>query len=241
MRLFTFRCLLGVGFIAPMNQAVADSKDHSRPDNLSALTAEWWQWALSIPTGVNPLVDTTGSNCMVGQHGGVWFLAGVVFGGTAERTCSVPDDKFLFFPVANGVTFNSPNVCQDSNDISVPTLRQMSAASLAGITRVSAEFDGNSLRNVRRIRSDIFAVSLPEDNIFDNACPSGVPAGVYSPSVDDGFYVLLPPLDPGPHILHFRAVNREPQFTQDVTYHLNIQHVTVTRDRDKDNDGDRDR
>ena len=36
---------------------------------LPALTAEWWQWALSIPASVNPLVDTTGEHCLVGQNG----------------------------------------------------------------------------------------------------------------------------------------------------------------------------
>lgn len=250
MRLFTFLCLLGAGFIAPVNQAVADFNDHSRPDNLSALTAEWWQWAVSIPTSVNPLLDTTGSNCMVGQHGPVWFLAGISGAtGTADRTCSIPDDKFLFFPIANVINFNTPNVCgQDSNDIPVRTLRQLSADFLAGVTAISAELDGRRLRQVRRIRSQVFAVSAPEDNLFQSACgsltpPATLPADVYSPAVDDGFYVLLPPLDSGPHTLHFRAVNPDPKtgFTQDVTYHLDVKQVNVTRDRDKDKDDDRDR
>lgn len=235
--------------------SVADSNDHSRPDNLSALTAEWWQWAVSIPTTVNPLVDTTGSNCMVGQHGPIWFLAGVSSGGAADRTCSIPDDKFLFFPVANIINFNTPNVCgQDSNDIPIQTLRQLSAAFIDVISAASVELDGNPLRGVRRIRSQVFAVSVPEDNLFQAACasltpPSSLPADVYSPAVDDGLYVLLPPLNPGPHTLHFRAMNRDGSFTQDVTYRLNIKQVNVTRDRErgkdrehgKDNDDDHDR
>jgi len=28
---------------------------------------EWWQWLLSIPTAVNPNLDSTGANCGVGQ------------------------------------------------------------------------------------------------------------------------------------------------------------------------------
>jgi hypothetical protein len=223
-----------VGFLTPINQGIADSNDHSRSDNLSALTAEWWQWALSIPTPVNPLLDTTGSNCMVGQHGPVWFLAGVFIGGNGNRTCSIPDDKSLFFPVANNVNINTPNVCgQDSNNIPIRMLRQAPTAAIDGITEASAELDGKPLKNVRRVRSEVFAVSLPEDNIFDAPCsgatPPGVPAGTYSPSVDEGLYVLLPPLDPGPLILHFRAVNPSPTtgFTQDVIYNLDIQHVTV--------------
>ena len=46
------------------------------PGQLPQLTGEWWQWALSIPTSVNPLLDTTGERCMIGQRGSTWFLAG---------------------------------------------------------------------------------------------------------------------------------------------------------------------
>ena len=41
--------------------------------------------------------------------------------------------------------------------------------------------------------------------------------------------MFLPPLDPGAHILHFRAVNPKTGFVQDVIYNLNIEHVTVKR------------
>jgi len=150
----------------------------------------------------------------------------------------------FFFPIANVINFNTPNVCgQDANNIPVRTLRQLSADFLAGVTTVSAELDGRRLGQVRRIRSQVFAVSAPEENIFDTACgTSGLPADVYSAAVDDGFYVLLPPLDSGPHTLHFRALNPDPKagFTQDVTYHLDVKQVNVTRDRGRDRDKDND-
>jgi hypothetical protein len=48
---------------------------------------------------------------VVGQRGPIWFLGGF-FGGTDDkpvtRTCSVPADKVLFFPVANNFSFNTP-------------------------------------------------------------------------------------------------------------------------------------
>lgn len=64
--------------------------------------AAWWQWALSAPTPVNPLVDPVGADCAAGQSGSVWFLAGT-FGGAVTRTCNVPVGRSLFFPVANNV------------------------------------------------------------------------------------------------------------------------------------------
>lgn len=211
----------------------ADSGVHSQ------LSDEWWQWALSIPTPVNPLLDVTGENCMVGQHGPVWFLAGFFSGGTGRRTCSVPDDKSLFFPVANSINFNTPNVCgQDATNVPVRELRQLSASSIAGVTTVSAELDGKRIQHVRRIRSEVFAVALPENNVFDTPCKdlSNVPAGIYSPAVDDGFYVSLDPLEAGSHRLHFHAENPSQGFTQDVTYHLTVVHVAVKHQEEREDD-----
>src|SRR5437867_1446450 len=66
------------------------------------LSSQWWQWALSIPTGENPMLerDTTTERCTVGQRGDVWFLAGIFGVGSATRNCAVPEGTGLFFPVA---------------------------------------------------------------------------------------------------------------------------------------------
>ncbi|HEU5229311.1 MAG TPA: hypothetical protein VFU49_15955, partial [Ktedonobacteraceae bacterium] len=50
----------------------------------------WWQWAFSIPTPVNPLLDTTGAHCSEGQSGPVWFLAGTITSGPVTRHCTIP-------------------------------------------------------------------------------------------------------------------------------------------------------
>ena len=52
-------------------------------------SARWWQWALSIPAAVNPILDATGANCARDQVDDVWFLAGT-FGGTVTRSCTIP-------------------------------------------------------------------------------------------------------------------------------------------------------
>ena len=95
-----------MGLILPVQLALADGG--AAPGPLSELTAEWRQWAYSIPTSQNPQEDATGQYCMVGQRGPVWFLAGVFLGwpGTITRTCTVPEGKALFFPVINQDAFN---------------------------------------------------------------------------------------------------------------------------------------
>jgi hypothetical protein len=209
---------IGLGLMMPLTRAFADSQ----------LSAEWWQWALSIPTSENPQLDTTGENCMVGQRGSVWFLAGTFFGGSATRTCAVPEDKLLFFPVINFVNIDTPNVCgQGPVSFSVKELRASSAAFIDGATNLSVEVDGKPIRNLHRDQSKVFEVALPEENVFDAPCTGlgNVPAGIYSPAVDDGFYVQLNPLKVGDHTLHFHAEN--PGFVEDVTYDLTVVPVLL--------------
>ena len=57
----------------------------AQPPKVRELSAEWWQWALSIPSTHNPLLDPSGQDCMVGQRGDTWFLAGVFGGGDVSR------------------------------------------------------------------------------------------------------------------------------------------------------------
>ena len=213
---------IGLGLMMPLNMAFANSP------NLEELTAEWWQWALSIPTSINPQLDTTGGNCMVGQRGSMWFLAGTFGSGSATRTCAVPEGTVLFFPVINAVNINTPKVCgQGPRNIPVSDLRALSAASVNGATNLSVKVDGKPVANLQRVRSRVFEVALPEDNVFDAPCTGAglgnVPAGIYSPAVDDGFYVMLAPLNGRTHKLQFHAENP----SQDVTYNLTVVPVLL--------------
>jgi hypothetical protein len=197
----------------------------SAETDLDELAAQWWQWALSIPTEVNPLEDTTGANCMVGQSDPVWFLAGFFNGSAATRSCSVPEGAALFLPVINAINFNTPNVCgQGSASISVKDLRAFSASFIAGASNLSVSVDSQPVTTLKHIKSIVFDVALPGDNVFNALCggPGTVPANIYSPAVDDGIYVLLKPLKVGQHSLHFHAENVSQSFVEDITYVLTV-------------------
>ena len=215
--------VMGFGFIMPMNTASADSAYSDDHESFAKLSAEWWQWAASIPSAANPLVTTNG-DCMVGQRGDIWFLSGVFNGsGPITRTCALPEGVSLFFPLINNVNINTPNVCgQGPNDISVKELRAQVAPVMDAAHDLSVEIDGHKVDRFRRVQSKVFYVALPEDNIFNPFCggPGTVPTGVYSPAIDDGFYARIHPLKPGMHTLHFHAEN--PNATQDVTYTLQV-------------------
>jgi hypothetical protein len=215
---------IGAGLLIPATLAHADGPD------LKDLTAQWWQWALSIPPAVNPMLDSTGVNCMVGQRDSVWFLAGGFFGGTAVRNCSVPQGMALFFPVINSIGINTPNVCGQIGSLSVSDMRAANAGFINTAVNMSVQLDGRAVANLRRVQSFVFPVALPEDNVFDAPCSGAglgnVPAGIFSPAVDEGFYVLLDPLAAGTHTLHFHA-EAAGGFSTDATYTLNVVPVSV--------------
>src|SRR5215470_13313076 len=57
-------------------------------------SVEWWRFVLSQPPATNPLFDTTGADCAIGQSGSVFFLVGAAGSGTPTRDdCMVPAGK----------------------------------------------------------------------------------------------------------------------------------------------------
>ena len=215
---------LALALAAQANPAAAES------EGLKALSAQWWQWALSIPAPLNPLLDTTGEKCMVGQRGSTWFLAGLFGGGGPTiRNCTVPDNVSLFLPVINSVNLNSPNICgQGPADISVADLRAGAAPFIDGSMNLLVEVDGKPVKHLRRVQSKVFAAALPEDNLFDPPCADagGVPAGVLSPVIDDGVYAHIGSLKAGMHTLHIHAENPSAGFVLEVTYNLNATRLS---------------
>jgi|SRR5690242_16742254 len=183
-------------------------------------SARWFKWAYEPPPASSPVLDTTGANCAVGQSGDVWFLAGTFFppGPPAVvRSCSIPAGQKLFFPVGNGFCAgdNFPQGFADERKCATKN-----AKTLRGF---SAELDGLSINDIHseleanyyRALSPAFDLVLGADNIF------GAPAGTYSPGAGDGVYLMLAPLSPGPHTIHFHAdISAGGQI--DATYNLTV-------------------
>jgi hypothetical protein len=130
--------------------------------------------------------------------------------------------------VVNNVEIDTPGVCGQTGHISVRDLRTTAAAWINSTTRLAVELDTNEIHNFQRLQSPVFAVALPEQNVFDAPCAGigNVPAGIYSPAVDDGFYVMLDPLKKGNHTLRIHAENPSQNFVLDVTYKLNVVPVS---------------
>lgn len=220
-----FMIIVGVGFGLLLSHQTVSADTVSLNNKLSS---KWWQWVLSIPVDQNPLLesDETTEKCMIGQRGDVWYLAGMFGSGSAIRKCSVPEGTGLFFSIANAVYFDSPNVCQGPESVPIAEMRAAVTAFIDEVTNVAVEVDGKPISKIHRVKqSKVYALALPEDNVFDESCIAAglgdVPAGIYSPTVDDGLYVKLNPLKPGNHTLHFHTEG-DGGFFQDITYNLTV-------------------
>jgi hypothetical protein len=168
---------------------------------------------------------STKGDCTVGQTGQVFFLGGKFCSTgdtscnatTAKRQCKVPSGKNLFFPIVNSV--DSPPPPDTINNF-----RAAVQGVIDGATKLEVDLDGQSLKDLSafRIQSSVFIFTLPDDNLF-TASGQPEPAGTYFPAVDDGVYIMLKPLAPGPHLLHFTGSFPAFSFSFDITYKLKVE------------------
>ena len=201
--------------------------------------AAWWAWGLSIDADQNPITDPDGSFCHVGQSGPVWFLAGN-FGGDAVRTCTVPKGKAIFFPILNN-TYWAPEDLEFVRDFLAPYLEVDTTGwtdeellrfgvnwASDHATSLSVTIDGVPVNDPWQYRaeSDVYSIEL-SDVIED----FGYPPGTRSPSVADGYWIMLAPLKAGPHTIHIQgsaayvtpADPFDDAFSVDVKYELTVE------------------
>jgi hypothetical protein len=180
---------------------------------------KWWKWALSIPEPRNPLLDTTGKNSSLGQSGSVWFLGGTWNGATGvERTTTVPAGKSLFFPIFNVLAYAENGILSEQD---IGATKEY----IDNVTVKEVRVDGKKLKNLDefRVRSKIFTVMLPENNILVLSNGKPAPAGP-TKSLSDGYWIMLKPLPEGKHTIyiHGGTIYQNNTIESEVTYYLTV-------------------
>jgi len=165
---------------------LADSKPYGL--TYGEWSARFWQWLHSIPKPDSPAADTTGKNCALKQTGPVWFLPGT-FGGTNERTCTIPAGKAILVSLINVMCSYAEHHLKTE-----PDLRACAKADQDKVTATSITVDGVQLNPVR-LQSPLFTVTLPPNNALGLKPQT-------SPAISDGYWVFLQPLPPGSHTIH---------------------------------------
>jgi hypothetical protein len=190
----------------------------------SKLVAAWWQWALEEPTSQSPLggsydeaVPPGDIQCDGSNPSGTWFLGGSFSEAPADRTCTVPADTQLFFPVVNSVfIITEPGETEE-------IARKAVNGQINGFLRdgkFKVTIDGKEVQSKRIVRAEspLFIADIPEDNVFDSPT-FDLPAGKYQ-GVGDGLWVTLPGLSEGEHTIHWEFHDG---FSQDITYHVTVE------------------
>ena len=189
----------------------------SSPGLNKKLSAQWWQWVLPIPPANNPLVDDD-APCGVAQSGPFFFLVGTQ-GGSADRTCTIPEGKSIFFPVINFFQ-TIDKVVPAKGTANSPTntpgeVRKLAIGNIDQAHNLQASVDGVSINlDKARAKSPPFLFTLGEDNIF------GAPAGTYR-ALSDGYWVALKPLSVGEHTIEFSGEGAG-GFSLHVVYHITV-------------------
>jgi hypothetical protein len=213
--------LTGIPLILAQEGSGSDSSGVFPPDSkpygltYGEWTAKWWQWAYLMPEANNPLVDDTGNNCANNQTGPVWFLAGTG-GGAVTRECTIPSDKALLIPIINVM-------CDSATDTALDTEAELRACAKADQDTVIGKeitVDGINIGSLDsyRFQSPLFDITYPANNIAGVA-PQTVKA------VSDGFWILLDPLSPGSHEIHFKAALGDPTVIATVNFALDVRYL----------------
>ena len=186
--------------------------------NLAHLTAEYWNWAFSMSPTPTQGSYTGGTQCEGEYVDGVFFLAAAGGRKAVDRTCTVPADTPILFPVVTVI-------CSAAWDTD-PKPYNKCATDYTNQTVDSpsewyATLDGQDLEQ-QRIASGLFSWK-----IASNKNPYGLTAGTY-PAGSDGLWVYLEEgLTAGEHTIVFSGRYRDTPFGSfkgaQVTYHLTAQ------------------
>ena len=193
----------------------ADFRLHGKTGN--EWDAVWWKWAFSIPAADHPLNQTGEVDCSAYQTGRVWFLVG----GTAARTCTIPKNTYLWFPVLNWVMWRPGDFITDEEG------HDLARFYGDATENVVVTVDGVPVPNIEdyRYHSDFFKFKIKEGGIFqgdpnNTAYPHLIPNLMYD-GVDDGYYMMLKPLPAGEHTIVFSA-DSTLGFSVSMTYHITV-------------------
>lgn len=205
-------------------------------------SAKWWQWYLGRSTNHVELVGEPG--LCSGPASRVRFLAGAPGTTTETRQVTIPAETPLFFTVLSAWVDNSG--CPMFTSFTADELAAQAAGLWSLVSLTTCTIDGVSVPGLSNPATTAYLVQAPPFS-YTTAEKGNVLAGLYGepcipggmtiyPAVADGVYLMLSPLSPGKHTIHFVGVVgpvSAPYVKQDITY-----NITVTHDQDRDHDRD---
>jgi hypothetical protein len=118
----------------------------------------------------------------------------------------VPIGKALFFTIIDAECATAEGNGKTDTELRACAMDTIDHVHVADL---SCEIDGVPLQNLAmyRVQSPLFTWGpLPENNVLQ-ASGVALPAGTTSPSVSDGYFVMVAPLSAGTHTVHFIRIS----------------------------------
>jgi hypothetical protein len=178
---------------------------------------------IGVPADRNPINDTTGARCGLGQWGPVFFLVGPPGNEPTIRSCDVPADTGLFFPIINIVCAVPEDgidaqAIQDTCNLYFPVDPKSLLLTI----------DGKKVDNLKNfLASEFFSFTGATHGLFETTgCAKGLQpcyADFHPTAFTVGYWAMLKPLSLGKlHTVHFHGENPAFPQTVDVTYYLEM-------------------
>lgn len=185
------------------------------PNDARILVIRWWRWRVALPELAAPNRDRLGRFCNEGQVQDTWFLGGFLAVGerSAEthRTCTLPANTKLFFPIVTTAKFVHGTVdCAKA--------KNEAAAVINDVENLYAKIDGTALSGLsnRRYSSGSCEIIGPIKSRLAT-----------SPAAIDGYWLALNPLSSGHHLLEYgvdyKANSPESGQYKNTIYELEVQ------------------
>jgi hypothetical protein len=208
-------------------------------------SAKWWQFYMGQST--NHIEWVGNPDISRGPASRVRFLNGSPVTTTETRQVTIPAETPLFFAILGFVADNTacPVTAFTTNGPDIIAAEAAGGWSGAA-TLTTCTIDGVPVAGMDEPTNTIYNVVSPSFSYttaeFGNVLglvegEPCIPGGLtIYPAVADGVYLMLSPLSPGKHTIHFVGVAgplSAPFLKIDLTY-----DITVTRDRDGDRDRD---
>lgn len=189
-------------------------------------TADWWNHVVSVPGGQDIVSDPDGAVQSNGQTGPVYFAGGQSSSSTGSftRSFSVPAGKHILLPLVNTIVSNGP----DPNFSSTAEEADAFTTQAVKLNTLFATVDGVAVSNLashREVSPVNFTLNAVDNNLL------GLPGGTYTDANSDGHWLMLKPLSPGNHTIHFGGSTDAfeiapdfsvPGFSIDVTDHITV-------------------
>lgn len=162
--------------------------------------ASFWQWALALPVSPlpHPFNDCQNRPISAGQTGNVWYWSAP---DRAPLTC---DQSKTVIPVGTAIFLSMLDV--EASSLDAPPFFATSASDQQQITTTFAGYisdlfcsiDGVMVNDLTayRAKTGPFPFSAPTPWVFNQSGGSGTAAA-------DGYFLMLKPLPPGPHKIHY--------------------------------------